>query len=99
MDYTVIWTEHALEDLADAVRYIAADDPQRPRDSVIRSLSQCEDSVHYPTSVRGMNPLAIAGFEKSFARRIASFIEPSIRARLLKSSPFGMAPAWNRSFE
>ena len=41
MDYTIVWTQSALEDLRDLVRYIAADDPiaaERFGNAIIRKV-------------------------------------------------------------
>ena len=66
MDYTVIWTEHALDELADAVRYIAADDPQ--------AAARFRDAVF--VTAQGLGPLPYLGprYEPSRDRRVREIL-------------------------
>jgi len=71
VEYTVIWTDRALDELAAAVRYIAADDPlaaMRLRDAVF-------------ITVHGLGPLPYLGsrYEPSRDRRVREILCPPYR--------------------
>ena len=48
MDYQIVWTETALEDLHDLVRYIAADDPATAQRFGERIIGQIESLIGFP---------------------------------------------------
>jgi plasmid stabilization system protein ParE len=71
VDFTVIWTDRALGEFADAVRFIAADDPlaaARFRDAVLRTTE-------------GLGPLPYLGsrYEPSRDRRVREILCPPYR--------------------
>ncbi len=71
MDYTVIWTGRALDEFADAVRYIAADD--------LLAAARFRDEILLTTDGLGPMPYLGSRYEPSRDRRVREILCPPYR--------------------